>query len=466
MQTTTNNRFDDLAIKGRVVYPTDSDWDVAHQAFSTIVDQRPEAMVFPADADDVVTIVNYAREHGVRIAPQATAHNAGPLGELDETIVVQTSDMADFSIDPIAHRVRVGSGIKWEKITPDLSNQGLAGLHGSSPDVGIAGYSLGGGMGWLARKYGLQTNSVTAIELVTADGQFRRVTAENEPDLFWALRGGGGNFGIVTAIEFAVYPVEELYAGAMFFPFERAAEVLHTWRELLPTFPDELMTWANILHFPPLPEVPEPFRGASYVIVMGAYLGEEREGRGLLRRVRDLGAEIDTFAMVPPIELGELAMDPPDPLPFVSGHEMLGELSEELMDELLEIVGPESGSGTTVTLFNLRHMGGALARKSPGAGARATLPGEVSLFALGVAPDDEAIQAVQGRIDRLVAAAQPHRVGQYPNFVEEPADASTFFDAATWARLRAMKAAYDPQDLFKGNHYIPPAEARAIELAA
>ena len=130
----------------------------------------------------------------------------------------------------------------------------------------------------------------------------------------------------------------------------------------------------------------------------------------------------------------------------------------------LEIVGPESGSGTTVTLFNLRHMGGALARKSPGAGARATLPGEVSLFALGVAPEDEAVQAVQSRIDRLVAAARPHRNGQYPNFVEEPADASTFFDAATWARLRAIKAAYDPQDLFKGNHYIPPAER--IEQAA
>ncbi len=173
--------------------------------------------------------------------------------------------------------------------------------------------------------------------------------------------------------------------------------------------------------------------------------------------------------MVPPIELGELAMDPPDPLPFVSGHEMLSELPAELMDELLEIVGPESGSGTTVTMFQLRHMGGALARKSPGAGARATLPGEVSLFTLGVAPDEEAVQAVHARIDRLVAAAQPHRAGRYPNFVEEAADASTFFDAETWERLREVKALYDPQDLFKGNHYIPPASAwrqRAGRLAA
>ena len=451
-----------LNIEGRIVYPTDSDWDAAHQAFSTLVDQRPDAMVFPADEADVVTIVNYAREHGVRIAPQATAHNAGPLGELDDTIVVQTSEMTDVSIDPAAHRVRVGSGIKWEKVAPQLSDHGLAGLHGSSPDVGIAGYSLGGGMGWLARKYGLQTNSVTAIELVTADGQVRRVTAENEPELFWALRGGGGNFGIVTAIEFAVYPVEELYAGALFFPAERAAEMFHTWRELLPTFPEELMTWASILHFPPLPEVPEPFRGASYAIVMGAYLGEEREGRELLQRLRELRPEIDTFAMVPPIELGELAMDPPDPLPFISGHELVGELPAELIDEFLEIVGPESGSGTTVTMFQLRHLGGALARKSPGAGARATLPGEVSLFTLGVAPDEETVQTVRARIDRLVAAAEPHRAGKYPNFVEEPADASDFFDAETWQRLCEVKVLYDPQDLFKGNHHVPPAAREAI----
>ena len=448
----------ELNIKGRIVHPTDPDWESAHEAFNTRVDQRPEAMVFPADEADVVTIVNYARRRGLRIAPQATAHNAGPLGALDGTIVVQTSAMQNVSIDPAAHRVRVGSGVKWEKVAPQLSNYGLAGLHGSSPDVGIAGYSLGGGIGWLARKYGMQTNSVTAIELVTADGKFIRATAQNHPDLFWALRGGGGNYGVVTAIEFAVYPVEELYSGAMFFPFERAPEVLHTWRELLPTFPDELMTWANILHFPPLPELPDVFRGKSFAIVMGAFLGEEPEGRDLLRRIRDLGPEIDTFAMNPPTELAELAMDPPDPLPATSGHELLEELPASLIDDLMSIAGPSSDSGNSLTLFNLRHMGGALARKSPGAGARATLPGEVSLFALAVVEDDDAAQAADARIARLVAAAQPYRAGEYPNFVEEPADASAFFDADTWARLREVKAAYDPQDMFKGNHHVPPAE--------
>jgi FAD/FMN-containing dehydrogenase len=455
-----------LNIKGRVVYPSDPDWEAAHEAFNTRVDQRPEAMVFPIDEADVVTIVNYARENGLRIAPQATAHNAAPLGALEDTIVVQTSDLQSVSIDPVAHRVRVGSGVKWEKVAPQLSDYGLAGLHGSSPDVGIAGYSLGGGIGWLARKYGMQTNSVTALELVTADGEFIRATAQDHPDLFWALRGGGGNFGVVTAIEFAVYPVEELYSGALFFPFERASEVLHTWRELLPTFPEELMTWANILHFPPLPELPEAFRGKSFAIVMGAFLGEEAEGRHLLRRLRDLGPEIDTFAMNPPSELAELAMDPPDPLPATSGHELLEELPASLIDEFLSIAGPESDSGQSLTLFNLRHMGGALGRKSPGAGARATLLGEVSLFVLGVVEDDEAAHAVDERIARLVAAAQPYRAGEYPNFVEEPADASAFFDAETWARLRLVKALYDPSDVFKGNHHVPPADVAASRVRA
>ena len=134
--------------------------------------------------------------------------------------------LQEVSIDPSTQRVRVGAGVKWERVVPRLSEHGLAALHGSSPDVGIAGYSLGGGMGWLARKHGLQANSVTAIELVTADGVHRRVDATHEPDLFWALRGGNGNYGVVTAIEFRVFPVEELYAGAMFFPFERTGDVL------------------------------------------------------------------------------------------------------------------------------------------------------------------------------------------------------------------------------------------------
>ena len=186
------------------------------------------AVAFPTDHRDVASTVDLARERGLRVAAQATGHNAGPLGSLEDTILVNTSELTGFEIDGARRRVRVGAATKWGDVIEPISQMGLAALHGSSPDVSVVGYSLGGGMGWLARKHGLQSNSVTAVELVTADGRLVRADHANESDLFWARRGGGGNFGVITAIEFAVYPVEQLYAGVMLFEFERAAEVLHT----------------------------------------------------------------------------------------------------------------------------------------------------------------------------------------------------------------------------------------------
>ena len=442
---------------GRVVIPPDPDWDAARQVFNLALDIRPAAVVLPRDVDDVVAAVDYARAHGLRVAPQATGHNAAPFGSLDDTLLVNVREFQDVSIDPAARRVRVGAGVKWERVTQQLSDAGLAALHGSSPDVGIAGYSLGGGMGWLARRYGLQANSVTALEVVTADGRATRVDAEHEPGLFWALRGGNGNFGVVTAIEFAVYPVQELYAGVMFFPFERAGEVLHAWRELLPGLPDDMMTWAKLMQFPDAPDVPDPVRGRAFTIVFGAHLGSEAEGRALLHPVRDLGPAMDTFAMVPPAALADLAMDPEDPLPVASTTALLSELPSAGVDDLVAAAGP--GSGSPLVMVELRHMGGALARRAPGAGARATLPGDVVMFALGVPVDEESAESIGRYLDAVHRAVVPYRCGDYPNFVEEPADASAFFDADTWARLRRAKALYDPSDLFLGNHHIPPAEA-------
>src|SRR3954462_11332823 len=251
------------ALDGAVILPNDRRYDDARSSFNLLVDQRPAAVAFPSDARDVADAVAYAERLGLRVAPQATAHNQAPLGDMEDLLLVNVSRLQDVHVDPGARIVRVGAGVKWDRVAPRLSAHGLAGLHGSSPDVGIAGYSLGGGMGWLSRKHGLQTNAVTALELVTADGELVRVDADHEPELLWALRGGGGNFGIVTAIEFDVVEVEELYAGALFFPFERAGEVLHTWSALLPTLPDELMSWASLMHFPPIPDVPAFARGRS-----------------------------------------------------------------------------------------------------------------------------------------------------------------------------------------------------------
>jgi len=438
---------------GRVVRPGDHDWDAARGTFNLLIDQRPEAIAFPADEREVAAVIADASERGLRVVPQATGHNPGPLGSLEGTVILNTSALTGVSIDAGARRVRVGAATKWEKVSPRLSELGLAGLHGSSPDVGIVGYSLGGGIGWLARKHGMQANAVTAIELVTAEGHLVRTDPVHEPELFWALRGGGGNFGVVTAIEFAVHPVRELYAGAMFFALEQTSDVLHAWTELLPALPEEITSWANVMHFPPLPEIPEPVRGRSFMVVNAAFLGSEADGRELLRPLRRLGPEMDTFATQPPVALSELAMDPPDPLPYWTTHDLIDELPSAAIEDVARIAGP----GSTLTLVQFRHMGGALARHEPGAGARATLPGEVCMLGLGVVPDAGAEPAVLAELEALSGAVAPHRVGDYPNFVEEPADVSGFFDADTWERLRQVKALYDPQDLFKGNHHIPPA---------
>jgi FAD/FMN-containing dehydrogenase len=446
---TAPEAIDSLILPG---HPTYGD---ARSAFNLLLDQYPAAVAFPADAEEVIAVVDYARMAGLRVAPQATGHNQGPLGSLENTLLLSVSKLQDVHVDPGAKRVRVGAGAKWERVVPRLSAYGLAGLHGSSPDVGIAGYSLGGGMGWLARKYGLQANAVTAFELVTADGRLIRAEAEQHAELFWALRGGGGNFGVVTAIEFEVFEVDELYAGAMFFEFERSSEVLHTWNALLPALPDELMTWASLMHFPPIPDVPAFARGRSFAVVMGAFLGSEADGRDLLAPLRALGPARDTFAMVPPVALSDLAMDPLDPVPFHLTHQLLDRLAPETIDELLEKIGPGSGRGPTVTILQLRHMGGALARETPGAGARATLPGEICMMALGVVIDAQTDAAVRLALADVDAAVRPQRAGYYPNFVEVPADASRFFAPDAWERLRAVKARYDATDLFVGSHHIP-----------
>lgn len=441
-------------ISGRVVTSSDPDWGTVRTAFNLTVDIHPHAVVLPADTSDVVEIVDHARSHGLRIAPQATGHNVGAHHDLANALLVDVRELREVSINAAERRVRVGGGVRWQDVVPELSDLGLAALHGSSPLVGIAGYSLGGGMGWLGRKYGLQTNSVTALEVVTADGRLHRTDPQNEPDLFWALRGGNGNFGVVTAIEFEVYPVAELYAGAMFFPADSAQFVLRRWFGLAPRLPEEMMTWTSLIHFPDDPEVPSELRGRPFTVFHGAYLGDADSGAALLQPIRELAPVMDTFATVPPSVLADMAMDPPAPLPYLSTTALVDGITPQALDDILDAIGPDSGS--PLPLVQIRQLGGQLGRRTPGAGARATVPGSYSVLALGVVADESDKGFVTSYLARLDQALQPYRVGEYANFVERPGDASRFFTAETWERLRAVKAAHDPDDLFRGNHHVPP----------
>jgi len=449
----TTDRLAGTEDLGTVLMPGDDGFDAARQAFNLLIDQRPGAVALPADERQVAAVVKAARRQGLRVAAQATGHNAAPLGSLHDTVLVNTSRLQGVRIDASARIVRVGAGTKWGQVIPQLSRLGLTALHGSAPDVGIVGYSLGGGVGWLARSHGLQCNSVTAIELVTADGDLVRTDRSHEPDLFWALRGGGGSFGIVTAIEFAVYPISTMYAGALFFGFERADEIVRAWRDTLPSMPETMTTWCSIMHFPDLPFVPEPVRGGSFVVVLGAFTGSEAAGRELLAGLRARGPLMDSFAMVAPEGLSELAMDPPAPIPYRSTHEILGDLSDETIDALVHASGPRSG----LVALQLRHGGGALARRPEGAGAGGDLPGAIVAFAVGVVFDDASGANLDDTLTAVGTALATGRVGRYASFVEQPSDAGAFYDPATWERLREVKALYDRDDLIRGNHHVPPA---------
>ena len=358
-------------IRGEVVVPTDPGYDQARQAWNLHADQRPAFVVFPENADDAVAIVDYARRYGLRIAPQGTGHNASPLAWDANTILLSTSRMRGVIVDVPARRARVSAGTLWLDVTALASEHGLAPLAGSSPDVGVVGYCLGGGVSWLGRAHGLAANSVLGIELVTADGRLRRVDADHDADLFWALRGGGGSFGVVTAMEIALYPVPELYAGAMFWPIERSSEILHAWREWTLTAPDTVTSSARILQLPPLPQIPEPLRGGSFVTIDAAVIGSRAFGAEIVQPLRDLRPDIDTFEMVAPVALSRLHNDPEEPVPGMAEHRMLAELPPEAIDAFVAAAGP--GSGSALLAAEIRHLGGALGVAQPGHGALAKL---------------------------------------------------------------------------------------------
>ena len=343
-------------LDGDAIGPDDPSWDEARSAWNLAVDQRPAAVVLAESALDVVAAVAFAREHGLRIAPQGTGHGAAALGDLDGTILLRTSRMRGVEIDPQARIARVEAGALWIDVVEAAAEHGLAALAGSSPDVGVVGYTLGGGLSWLSRKYGIGSNQVTAIEGVTASGDSFRTDRDNEPDLFWALRGGGGSFAIVTAIEFNLFPLEEVYAGILWFPVERAAEILKVWRAWTDDLPDEMTSVGRILQFPPIPEIPEPVRGKSFVVVEAIWLGEPAEGARLLEPLRGLGPIMDTVAPMPVAELSRLHMDPEGPAPGVGDGGMLSDVDDELIDAFVERV-----VGTPILSAELRHLGGAVA---------------------------------------------------------------------------------------------------------
>jgi len=443
------------AIAGQVFVPGEAGYDQARQAWNQAVDQRPAVVVEAGSAADVAQAVRYARAHRIRIAPQGTGHGAGPLEPLDGAMLLRTTRMRRVSIDPAARTARAEAGAVWQDVTVPAAQHGLAALAGSSATVGVTGYTLGGGLGWLARRYGLAANSVTAAELVTPDGNLIRADADHEPDLLWAVRGGGG-IGVVTALEMRLYPVGELYAGDLFFPIQRAAEVLHAWRAWTDTVPDEVSSQGRLVRLPPAPQLPEPLRGRAFVKVEAAYLGDAGTGAELTQPLRRLGPELDTFATIPPPALGQLHMDPDQPAPFQGVGAFLSDFPAAAIDALVGLAGPDAD--TLLASVEVGHMGGALARPAPSGGAQPSIDANYLLTAVGAMPAPDLAAAVHAQVLAVKDALGPWHAGyDYYNFAETPAAASAVLPPASYRRLQQIKAAYDPGQMIISAHPVWPA---------
>ena len=410
-------------------------------------------MVRPETPDDVIAAIAYARARGLRVAPQGTGHNAGPLGSLADTQLLRTDAMRGVRIDPSRRIARVQAGALWLDVVEAAAAHGLAALAGSSPDVGVVGYTLGGGVSWLGRRYGLAASHVEAIELVTADGRHRRVDHAHEPDLFWALRGGGGDFGVVTAIELRLLPMTHAYAGILSYPITRAHEVLHAWRELTQAQPpEELTTVGRFLQLPPIPEIPEPVRGKSFVVVEAYHVGDAAQADELLAPLRALGPVNDTVQTVPMPALSQIHMDPEQPVPGFGDGMLLGELpTTAAVDAIVAAAGAEAAF--PLLSVELRHLGGELARARPRNGALAALQAEYALYAVGATPVPELEQPVRAQVQAVIAAMTPWRSERsYLNFAETPQASSAFWAGTAHDRLRAIKAIVDPHGLIRSNH--------------
>jgi hypothetical protein len=449
--------FAGLEMRGRVATPSDSDWDEARQAWNLAADQQPPAVAFVESADDVAKVVRFARENGLRLTAQGTGHGAVALGSLDDTILVKTSGMRDVTIE--GDSARVEAGALAEDVAEAALEQGMCSMPGTSPNVGIGGFTLGGGLSWLGRKFGWACNRVRSIELVTADGEPRTVDASTEPDLFWALRGGGGGFAIVTALHIELLPISEAYAGIMLLPPELTADGLRAYRDWATTVPDEVGSLVKMLNLPPIPDIPEPIRGKKWLAINAVVIGNEEEGREAVAPLREIGEPaLDTFAQMPATGLTRIAMDPEPPVPGLGHHRVINELPDEAIDAFVAASGPDTDS--MLLLAELRHLGGELARPAENGGALDKLEGEFVMLGIGMLMDPGMKEPLDAELDRLTDAMQPWAAdGGYYNYAERPCDVDAILPEKTCRRLAQVKRSWDPDDLIRANHSVALATA-------
>ena len=436
-------------LPGRVLLPEDAGWDRARLGWTVSVDQHPIAVVTVHEPDDVVAAVTCASRHGLSVSTQPVGH--GATTALNGTVLLRTGALQDITIDVEGRVARVGAGVKWGTLLAALEPTGMVALAGSSPDPSVVGFTLGGGLSWFSRALGMTAHSVVAYDVVDATGARRRVSASSDPDLFWAMCGGGGDFGVVLAVEIMLDHVGAIVGGRMLWPLDMARPVLRAFRQITANAPDELTLWAQLFRFPPMPELPELIRGRAFVAVDMTFLGSETEANRLLSRLRQLPAQvIDTVGTVPLSQLGGIAAEPVDPMPTQEYSELLHGLDDATLDRLVDAAG--AGADVPLTVVQVRHLGGALARATGADGPHGAITEEYSVFCLGVpvAPGlPEAIEAAFGDVRTALGEQRSGRT--LFNFLGAESDLGSTFSPAVRARLREVKVATDPAGVFRSN---------------
>ncbi|WP_062311581.1 FAD-binding oxidoreductase [Demequina rhizosphaerae] len=443
--------LDDLAalLDGEVVRPTDPDWDAARAAWQLGVDQRPAAVVLARSESDIARTMRLAARMDLRVAPQGTGHGAFALGDLADAILLRTAALSYVVIDPEQRTATVGAGATWGDVLDASAPHGLAGLSGSSRTVGVVGYCLGGGLGWLGRLHGLGAGSIVAARVALPGGAVVVASPSEHADLWWALRGGGGT-GVVTELTVRLYDVPRLTAGSLWWPRERAGEVLKTWARLLPSLPREITSTARVLRFPDLEELPPAIRGGSFVLVQAAVVGSDELADRLLAPLRALDPVMDDVAPAGLEVLGALAMDPPDPSAGAAEGVVLSSLDDAAVDAWLGALdGPQCAG---VVAADLRHLGGALALGEGDDAALRGIDGEVAAVAIAPATPIASLEQAAAMVDLALAALGPW-VGdhQYANFVERPVAERTLVGVAV-DRLDTVRMTYDPDGTVLRRH--------------
>jgi hypothetical protein len=429
----------------------DPGWEQARLGWNRLVERRPEIVVRATSVEEVRTAVSLARAEGLRLAVQSSGHGAGQgLGTLEGALLLDVSAMQRVEVDPQARTACCAAGATWQQVVEAAARFGLTGLAGSSPNVAVAGYTLGGGVSFLGRRYGLAANNVVAVDAVLSDGTVVRADEDHEPELFWALRGGGGSFAVVTALELRLFPVAQAYAGFLYWPIERAAELLGAWLEWSRDLSEDVGTVARVVQVPSFSWIPEMLRGRTLVGLDGAILGDDAEG--VLQPLRDLKPDIDTFRAVPAPALTRIHLDPEPPLPGMVDGWVLDGFAHEGLEALLSAVPPATPSA--LVSIDLRHLGGALNRWVPGQGCAGAMAGDYAVIGVGMAMNPQLAALVQASFDLLQSALDPWLAPrQFPNFGARP-DASAFFAPADLQRLRSIRCHYDPERLLLSNRRV------------